>query len=281
MADDGRDRPRAPSRRRWTSELLVALRELSVPMSGAIDRSVGEALSSNAAVLVLTHLAERGELRSGELGRLAHLTRGGMSNMLRRFEERGLVERVPGTDDGRAVVVSLTPAGRRAEQQLREAVFSALDQSQAVVKEAIVLLVALGASSTGRWGGTASEPGRLVTMALAEAGATIGDVLATTGSATASMTLAALDGEGPCRVGRVASMLGITSGGATRLIDQLESDELVTRMHGDPVDGRSVTVALTSRGERHLDGLAADLAPQLGVVLDAMRVASIELGGTS
>lgn len=53
-------------------------------------------------------------------GRL-HLSSGGMTKMLKRLEDRGLVERVPDPADGRGLLVQLTRAGRR----LQERVFNA------------------------------------------------------------------------------------------------------------------------------------------------------------
>lgn len=267
----------APARRRRTSALLVSLRELSVLMSRAIEASVGDAASSNGAVLVLAHLAEAGPLRSGTLGRLGHLTRGGVSNMLRRFEEDGLVTRDAGPDDGRAVWVALTPAGRRVERELCDAVASALATSQPVVTGAVVTLVELGASAPPP-ASQVQDRGRRITVALAELDATIAPVLSRPGSVGGAMALASLDVDGPVRVGRLAELLGVTSGGATRLVDQLVEAGLVRRVHDASGDARGVEVSLTSKGERILGEVTDDLGPLLGDLLVAMRSAMLDLG---
>lgn len=264
-------------RRRRTSALLAALRELSVPMSSAISRSVGDAYDSNGAVLVLTHLAEHGASRPGELGRVGRLSRGGMSNMLKRFERNGVVERTPGPGDGRSVLVSLTPGGVRLEQRLCEAVTSSLSELRPVVKEAIVLLVELGATSPTPPPDPSGVRRRRIVVALAEAGVVLGEVVSAPGPPTAVLTPAALDAEGPCRVGRVAQMLAITSGGATRVVEQLDGEGLVRRVHGVAGDGRGVAISLTARGERRLESVADDLSPHLDLLLGAMRSAAIDL----
>ena len=48
-----------------------------------------------------------------ELGRHLGLDKSSMTGLVSRAEKRGFVKRVASTDDGRAVVVSLTPAGKK------------------------------------------------------------------------------------------------------------------------------------------------------------------------
>jgi DNA-binding MarR family transcriptional regulator len=64
---------------------------------------------------VLATLRRSGEpfaLTPGELMRSAMVTSGAITQRLDRLESRGLVRRDPHPDDGRVVLVSLTPAGR-------------------------------------------------------------------------------------------------------------------------------------------------------------------------
>jgi DNA-binding MarR family transcriptional regulator len=49
---------------------------------------------------------------------------GGMTKMLRRLEELGLVRRVPDPEDGRGKLVRLTAAGKRVEEKAFEAFLS-------------------------------------------------------------------------------------------------------------------------------------------------------------
>ena len=64
---------------------------------------------------VLNHFARRGgEQSPAELARAFQVTKGAMTNTVRRLEGRGLVAVRPDPGDGRAKLVSLTPAGRAA-----------------------------------------------------------------------------------------------------------------------------------------------------------------------
>jgi DNA-binding MarR family transcriptional regulator len=76
--------------------------------------------------LSLTQMRLLGILRDREpgmreLARYLNLEKSSVSGLVDRAQQRGLVQRRPGTKDGRAVHVSLTPAGRAiAEQILRD-----------------------------------------------------------------------------------------------------------------------------------------------------------------
>ncbi|MCX6406274.1 MAG: MarR family transcriptional regulator [Propionibacteriales bacterium] len=64
--------------------------------------------------LTLSHLSEvdDGRLRMSELAYLAHGSLSRLSNVVKRFEARGWVERTPDPDDGRYTLVALTDEGR-------------------------------------------------------------------------------------------------------------------------------------------------------------------------
>ena len=61
---------------------------------------------------------------SGLYGRLQRSS-GGMTKILKRLEERGLVERAPDPLDGRGSVVSLTDAGNELQEQIFHAYLEA------------------------------------------------------------------------------------------------------------------------------------------------------------
>jgi DNA-binding MarR family transcriptional regulator len=52
-----------------------------------------------------------------ELARYLNLEKSSVSGLVDRAAQRGLVQRSPGTKDGRAVHVSITPAGRAIADQ--------------------------------------------------------------------------------------------------------------------------------------------------------------------
>ncbi|MFI2367604.1 MarR family winged helix-turn-helix transcriptional regulator [Streptomyces sp. NPDC018833] len=69
----------------------------------------------------LSELAQEGELRQVELTRRLRLQKSTVSRLVRQMSARDWVERAPALDDGRGVVLRLTPSGRRAAQNLAEA----------------------------------------------------------------------------------------------------------------------------------------------------------------
>lgn len=65
----------------------------------------------------LSHLRRAGEpyrLSAGKLAKRANLSTGAMTNRLDRLEAAGFVRRLPDPSDRRAVLVELTPRGRKA-----------------------------------------------------------------------------------------------------------------------------------------------------------------------
>jgi DNA-binding MarR family transcriptional regulator len=84
--------------------------------------SASTALSHKGDLDTLTALRRAGGSASpGELAAIVQLTSGGMTNRLDRLEISGLVRRSPAEHDRRAIVVSLTPEGRRVADAVFEA----------------------------------------------------------------------------------------------------------------------------------------------------------------
>jgi DNA-binding MarR family transcriptional regulator len=69
----------------------------------------------------LGELAQEGQLRQLELARRLRLTKSTVSRLVGQLTTRGWVERAPAPDDGRGVVLRLTPAGQRAAGNLAAA----------------------------------------------------------------------------------------------------------------------------------------------------------------
>ncbi|HEX6419124.1 MAG TPA: MarR family transcriptional regulator [Acidimicrobiales bacterium] len=87
--------------------------------------------------IVLLHLDENGPLPQSEIVHYMGRDRSTVTNTLQAMERAGLVARSPSPEDGRAVVVSLTPRGRRmvpaardAWSQLEAATTRALSEAQ-------------------------------------------------------------------------------------------------------------------------------------------------------
>jgi DNA-binding MarR family transcriptional regulator len=64
---------------------------------------------------VLLHLSEApgATLRMGDLADAVVISRSGLTGLVDRLEQAGLLARAPDPDDRRAIAVSLTPEGRR------------------------------------------------------------------------------------------------------------------------------------------------------------------------
>lgn len=88
-----------------------ALVQLSFLVQGILTEMAAEHGMSVVQVRLLGILRDR---RPGmlELGRHLGLDKSSVTGLVGRAEKRGLVRRSPSPDDGRAVLVSLTPEGR-------------------------------------------------------------------------------------------------------------------------------------------------------------------------
>jgi DNA-binding MarR family transcriptional regulator len=137
--------------------------------TGGVDRrssqldEIAEALPQRSAELsrlFLTHTSlcvsrtEVGVLRNlraspqriTELAAQEHVTQPAITLLVNRLTERGWVERVSDPTDGRAVLVSLTPAGQEAFERLRAEYRALLHEEMAALddEEVETLAAAVG-----------------------------------------------------------------------------------------------------------------------------------------
>ena len=107
---------------------MVRLARLSVLIEG-FQREVLEPFELTAGgYSVLATLRRAGKpyaLHPSQLTSLLQRTSGGMTKMLKRLEEGGLVERAPDPEDGRGSVVSLTKAGLSVQDRVFHAFLTA------------------------------------------------------------------------------------------------------------------------------------------------------------
>lgn len=106
------------------------------PLVDALARSAFETIAVLSRVgaehdLSLTLLRVLGilrgrRLRMSDLAGFLGLERSTLSGLVDRAARRGLVERLPSADDGRAVEIALTPAGRRLATRVAAEVRQAL-----------------------------------------------------------------------------------------------------------------------------------------------------------
>ncbi|TDC03444.1 MarR family transcriptional regulator [Streptomyces sp. 8K308] len=93
----------------WTGLVSLALL-LPGRLESPLQREAGLTLFE---YLTLSHISEARDrrLRMSELAYLANGSLSRLSNVVKRFEQRGWVERSPDPDDGRFTIVTLTDAG--------------------------------------------------------------------------------------------------------------------------------------------------------------------------
>lgn len=97
--------------------LLEACHGLEVRLGTALERGAGVPLTTFEVLLRLSR-SPGGALTMGELSRQLALTTGGITRLVDRLGETGLVERRPSPTDRRVQYAVITPAG---ETTLREA----------------------------------------------------------------------------------------------------------------------------------------------------------------
>lgn len=114
------------------SPLEVGMRVLRAShlLQARLDRiAAGYGLSHHGDLEVLTDLDLVGPLAPSKLAEDLLLTSGGMTVRLNRLQDAGLIERRPNPQDGRGVLIHLTPTGK----DLAEDAVTALLQAQAAI----------------------------------------------------------------------------------------------------------------------------------------------------
>lgn len=98
--------------------------EIAARLAAAVGRINRRARSDSAAlgygiVSALATVQREGPLRPGDLSRLEVVTKPTMTRILTELEQRGFIEREADPTDGRAFMVSITPAGAAAVEEAR------------------------------------------------------------------------------------------------------------------------------------------------------------------
>lgn len=105
-------------------ELLLAIQRLGRLMgSRQVSSRLAEAAGarvSQQGVQILRVLLRHGEQPVAGLAAAAQMDISAVSRQLHPLEDAGLVRRGTAADDGRVALVSLTPAGRRLAERIRE-----------------------------------------------------------------------------------------------------------------------------------------------------------------
>lgn len=159
----------AQEKEAWPGLLSLALL-LPGLLEAPLQREAGLTLSE---YLTLSHVSEalQRRLRMSELAYLANGSLSRLSNVVKRFEQRGWMERWPDSDDGLHTIASLTEAGHdvvvaAAPVHLRAVRSLALDPLNATDQRAVARVasklrtrpVDLSRRKDGETAGRAAEP---------------------------------------------------------------------------------------------------------------------------
>ncbi|MCM3520311.1 MarR family winged helix-turn-helix transcriptional regulator [Curtobacterium sp. P97] len=98
--------------------------EIAARLAAAVGRINRRARTDSAAlgyglVSALATIQAEGPLRPGDLSRIEVVTKPTMTRILTELEQRGFIEREADPRDGRAFMVSATPAGVAAVERAR------------------------------------------------------------------------------------------------------------------------------------------------------------------
>jgi DNA-binding MarR family transcriptional regulator len=98
---------------------VARLRAVIGRLSRKLNASVADVGFSPSQLSVLGSIARRGPLGVGELADLEGINPTMLSRIVGKLYDADLIARIADPDDGRAVVVQVTPAGRRLHQRVQ------------------------------------------------------------------------------------------------------------------------------------------------------------------
>lgn len=125
------------------ARLLLLLAEFGHTVSRAMTAASGEPeLVGNAPILILSSIDLSGPQRPSSLAKLTGLSTGGLSKLLDRMQELGVVQREPGSvrGDRRGVLVSLTERGIQLMGVLSGELEERLPETRKLVAEIVTVL---------------------------------------------------------------------------------------------------------------------------------------------
>lgn len=238
-------------------QIVLLCNEIGVRWTRAITAIDCGEISSNSDIAVLVQLYDRPH-RPGAIAKLIGMTTAGTTNLLDRLEARQLVKRNhDGVNDGRGVLIEITPEGRRTIEAIGDAVAGECIATAPLHAELHRLIPTLAPdrppeAQTEIGGRLASlKSWVLLGNALVKALTLESDSEDPTPSRTA-VTLCVASRPTGTQPQELLRILALSSGGITQLLDRLESRGLILRTSGLPPDKRSVIVRLTDEGQRNL-----------------------------
>jgi DNA-binding MarR family transcriptional regulator len=262
----------AKERHEGRRRALLLIMRYSLELTGVIEQIAKVGTSGNNELRVLTHLFTSGPSDRQTLIALTGMSRSGAAQLVDRLEDVGLVTTRRGSTDHRTAVSELTPAGHRRIRAMERELGSYFSAPNPLVKELLDLLAPITSSD----GQPISSTTPLAALEqLASFGAQLGqrvDVEIGVSETRQRLTLATLADWGDARPGQLADVLGLTSGGTTYLVDQLDSAGLVDRRYGTvSSDRRAVVIQLSPRGRVASERFADIIFEHADELADVLR----------
>jgi DNA-binding MarR family transcriptional regulator len=252
---------------------LLAARQFGLLWTRAISHRVGDDYTDNAAIASLSAIRAHGPLRLRDLTTRVGLPSPTLSRVVDRLVANGDVTREAGpTDgDGRAVLMTITAVGVAREHDIDRAIYDDCPAAGPLVKEAVVhldLLVERPPVTADR--SPVEHLDDSLAGVFARLGITVGDALrsiSASGDITEALTLLAFVEETHPRPSKIASRVGLSSGGTTKVLDRLESAGQIERTFGTSDDRRGVDLHLTAEGRHQLRAMGDKAEPHLAALL--------------
>ncbi|MCH6472088.1 MarR family winged helix-turn-helix transcriptional regulator [Sinomonas terrae] len=120
---------------RTENPAAAALRDLVVAGEGLRRRHAKQLGLGTADLIVLGHVFTHGPAAPHELGALVGMRSGAMTSLLDRVERAGLVARASNPQDRRGLLITATPAGRKAMEPIYRLFDQAIDNALASTPE--------------------------------------------------------------------------------------------------------------------------------------------------
>ncbi len=102
------------------SKLFILIREIGQKIDLVLSPyAEGADITTLQLKMILALAVAREELPMGEIGQIAGIAGGNISNTCKKMEQKGFVTRTRGTEDERVVFVKLTDKGRELCEKVR------------------------------------------------------------------------------------------------------------------------------------------------------------------
>ena len=269
----------SPAQQRTLVGVAELLRRFSVDFTSIADAVLSTEYIGNAQLRAIVAIAGTGPQTTRQLAQGSGMSRAATTKLVNHLEATDLVEISRDPRDRRRVLVTPTDSGQSAFQRLSVDLDVCFRRAEPIAKE-IVRDIDDHLAVTDRDIDTCGTDGPLELLdEIARVGIELDDACRhVTGfqppQGRQRVALIMLVYSNDLRPGDFAEELGLSSGGVSHLLDQLEGEGLVERRYGALVDRRGVVVTITDRGRAAMDAFCRgvrEVAPELRSLFSSVR----------